>query len=199
MRKTSIFSFALLAIIGLIVGATNEREYYQLIKTETSFIVRGTASSHNWKMEGNEATGKATSSSDSQNNKRVHSIEILIPAKSLKSGKDGMDNNAYEALKANSFPYIKFELKEAVDLSNTYWVPKTIDGYLTIAGEKRYTKLNLKMRVDDNKILIEGQTDLKLSDYKINPPTFLLGTLTVWNEVTVFFKVAFEQQKFQKS
>jgi polyisoprenoid-binding protein YceI len=108
-------------------------------------------------MNSNEASGQLITTTDSLGNRRIYSLQLEIPATSLKSGKDGMDKNAYKALKSSVFNLLKFELKEAVNVSSNYRELKQLEGYLTIAGVKKYTKTELKIRNDGNYILMGGK------------------------------------------
>jgi hypothetical protein len=67
-------------------------------------------------------------------------------------------------------------------------------GSLSIAGTTLKTDLYVLGKVASNgTITFTGSKKIKMTDFKINPPTALMGTLTTGNEVEIVFQVTFKQ------
>jgi polyisoprenoid-binding protein YceI len=129
--------------------------------------------------------------------KPILKVVVNIPAKSLKCGKDKMDENMYKALKAEQFPTIKYELTSyTLDPSKTTatgFVALT-EGELTVAGTT--TKVEIPVvatRKDGGQFVGEGSLQMLMTDVGIKPPTALLGTMRTKNEITISFQVLLDK------
>lgn len=118
-------------------------------------------------------------------------LEVRIPVRSLKSGKDGLDKNMYKAMNASRHPHVTFVLAEArpVDASepsNGAAVTWHATGELTIAGTTRSIDLTLTVEpMDGDRLKINVEKPLKMTDFKIDPPTAMLGMARAKDDVTV--------------
>ena len=108
---------------------------------------------------------------------------------SIESGKSKMNNNMYEALKAKQFPTIKFVLNEVVGIDGG---KVKANGNLEIAGVKKPVVLEAKASVTGKVVTFQGSYTLKMTDYNVEPPVLMLGTLKTGNEVTVNYDVAYQ-------
>jgi len=134
--------------------------------------------------------------------KSFKSIEISIPVKSIHSGNSSMDENMYDALKANDNPDIKFSLININNDTKSTLVNQDsiiqLQGKLSIAGKEQMIELPVIVVKDNNGIVtVRGKKKLLMTEYGIEPPTFMLGILKTGNEVSVEFKVdlkSFESQ-----
>jgi polyisoprenoid-binding protein YceI len=67
-------------------------------------------------------------------------------------------------------------------------------GYLTIAGTTNKIDLYALGKVgSDGSITFSGSKKLKMTDYKIKPPTALMGTMTTGDEIEIVFQVTLKQ------
>ena len=63
-------------------------------------------------------------------------------------------------------------------------------GYLTIAGATNKIDMYVQGKVgSDGGVTFSGAKKIKMTDYKIKPPTALMGTLTTGDEVEIVFQV----------
>ncbi|MFW6058685.1 MAG: YceI family protein [Phycisphaeraceae bacterium] len=114
------------------------------------------------------------------------SLEVQIPVRSLESGKGGLDKNMYKAMDAKQHPHVRFVLKDAAPkpgASDTVW---QATGDLTIAGKTRSVELELRVEsMSDDRLRIEVEKPLKMTDFDIDPPTAMLGMARAKDDVTV--------------
>ena len=97
-----------------------------------------------------------------------------------------MDDKTQEALKSKKFPKIIFKANE-LDLTDG---KVSGPGTLTIAGESRPFQIEAKaLNQSNNNLLIKGEAKLKMSDYGVDPPTAMFGTLTTGDEVTIQYEI----------
>jgi polyisoprenoid-binding protein YceI len=66
-------------------------------------------------------------------------------------------------------------------------------GELTISGTSQPAVLTVTAVVNpDNSITCSGAQKIKLTDYKIEPPTFLLGAMKVYNDLTIQYNITYK-------
>ncbi len=120
-----------------------------------------------------------------------NSVDVQIPVKSLKCGKDGIDKNMYKTLNADDFPLIRYTLKsykvEPGTIAGDSMVVTAV-GTLTISGQDREVTMKVNTQAQpDGAVRAQGTLSLLLTDFGIKPPKFMLGTLKVDNKIDIGF------------
>lgn len=151
--------------------------------------ISGTSSLHDWDMNSETATGKLVAAFSGSTISEIKFLQVEMPAESIKSGKNGMDKNAYKALKTNQFKTVKFDLKAAEKNADGTW---NFTGTFAIAGVTKTVTLKIKEVTSNNVSVFEGSYSFKLTDYDITPPTALMGTVKTGNDVKISFTVKFK-------
>ena len=64
-------------------------------------------------------------------------------------------------------------------------------GNLTIAGATKPLEIIFDAKVSSNKIVLSGSKSLKMTDFKIDPPKAMFGTITTGDEVIIKFETVF--------
>ena len=118
-------------------------------------------------------------------------LRLKIPVKSIKSGKSIMDKKTYSALKSEEFPFISYEV-EVFDYNNGEVIAS--DGKLKVAGEERAVPVTA---VYDKKnttrlMTFQGSVSFNMTDFSIEPPTAMLGTLKTGDEITITYNITVE-------
>lgn len=160
-------------------------------ESNTKLSVDGTSSVHDWTMEAEQFDGKADLKIENNALQGINSLNFNVPVKSLKSGKSGMDDNAYEALKAKNHPTIKYQFR-SMDNVKVEGNTTTMDtkGLLTIAGVSKI--VNMKVTADaSNGINFKGDITFKMSVFEIDPPTAVFGTIKTGDEITIKFNAQY--------
>ena len=97
-NKTTI-SILVIAILLISLNSQGQSRYAQ---SSTRITISGTSSLHDWTMKSESSTCDAVFQINSQGEPlQLVSMVVSVPSESLKSGKSGMDKNAYSALKAD--------------------------------------------------------------------------------------------------
>lgn len=151
-------------------------------------VVSGTSSLHDWDMPSDQASGTMIAKTDSGKLKAIKSIEIIMPAESIKSGKKAMDKKAYDALKTKNHKSVVFKLTNAVK-SGDSWI---LEGTFQIAGVAKNVKIKTKETSASGTYGLSGSYEFKLTDYDVTPPTALMGTVKTGDEVKISFNVKFK-------
>jgi polyisoprenoid-binding protein YceI len=183
-RLIPAFIFLLILFAGISVHA--QVKYSMAPSPELK--ISGGSSLHDWDMVSSTAKGEGLFLFEGNQFKGVSSLNVEFDAETLKSGTKGLDNNAYKALKTDKNKQIKFVLKELTKTSDAY----TAKGDLTIAGFTKQVSFPAKLVQTGNKIQVEGEMPMLLTDFKIDPPTALLGTVKTKNEAVISFKATFQ-------
>lgn len=158
---------------------------------KSNIKVEGTSTMHDWSMLSSSLQGDAEFVVEAGKLTNIKNLKLTLPAESLKSGKNAMDKNAYEALKTGKHQNIQFKLTNLsnINQSGNEGV-MTINGMLTIAGVTKPEKIDVKYTIDNNGVLnVQGKKEFKMSTYGITPPSFMFGSVTTGDAVTISFNV----------
>ena len=156
----------------------------------------GTSSLHDWDMNTHDFTGKAQfdfKKGDDQILIGLNSLTFSLPVTNLKSDKKGLDRNAYEALKTDKYKNITYTLlsaKVSPEKDRKFLLKTT--GNLTISGITREVTMDVYCVVNkDATINCSGTEALKMSDYKVEPPSFLFGAMKTGDSIKLDFNVVY--------
>jgi len=184
--------FAMLLAATFISATVIERRKYNLSK-DYSVSIHGTSNLHSWDESVEIVLGDAVVNWNDDGSFDIAAVNIKMNVLSIKSDMGSiMNSNTYKALKADQNPEVFFKLTipvKSTPAGSKEW-KVAAKGNLTIAGVTKSVDVNVKISVRENGILaIEGLQTIKMSDYSIDPPTALFGTLKTGDEITINFKV----------
>lgn len=153
--------------------------------------ISGTSSLHDWEMKSKQ--GKCEVVFELGENDKITSVSGLnfsLDATTIKSEYTMMDNNTYKALKTKTNKNISFVLASGTVIqsdASSYLVKVT--GNLTIAGKTQKIDLaaTAKYNGADKSFTINGSKKLKMTDYGVDPPTAMFGTIKTGNDITISF------------
>jgi hypothetical protein len=179
MKRVLIFLFLPFAI-----SASSAQVKYHTMDY-VNLLVSGTSMLHDWDMKSAKGTCICIFSFNNKGEMTgLSSLKFTTPAESLKSGHTGMDNNAYKALNTGAYPTISFMLVNAIVNKDSI----LCNGNLTIAGVTNVETFSASYRINkDKSITISGAKKLVMSDFKIEPPSFMMGTIKTGNEINFKF------------
>lgn len=149
--------------------------------------VTGTSSLHDWEstIEKLECTGSFTLANNTL--KDIKDVVVKIPVKSIKSPKGKMmDNKTYEAFNYEKYPSIIFTLKtkKINDANSTI----EVEGDLSMAGVTKAISMILNYKLlPSGEMQVSGAKKIIMTEFKMKPPTAMMGTIKVGNEVVVNF------------
>lgn len=182
----------LLYTIVFVISAVAYSQDYKL-DNDTSFMkIEGTSSLHDWHINVEKQTG--TIVLEQSETISVKGLNLTVESESLKSGKSRMDKNTYKALETDDYKKITFKLKKTTEIKslgdNIYEV-KGI-GQLTIVGNTKDITMTLKIEIKDDMVLLSGKNEIKMTDFGVEPPTALLGTIKTGDAITITYKTTFK-------
>lgn len=165
----------------------------KVVLAESKLKVLGTSNLHDWEIEAKAMSGKSTLTIDANELKAIKSLDFAVEVEQLKSGKSGMDDNTFKALKSKTYKTINFKLVSVTKITKTAEGSFTVEtqGDLTIAGVTKRINQTFTVKLSGKKATFSGKTKIDMTVYGVKPPTALMGTIKTGKEVTVDFKVTY--------
>lgn len=188
--KTTGFSASLLIVMIFFAGQVFAQDF-KLDNTASKLTVFGTSNIHDWDVKAEKQSGNIVV--DLSNKAQVKQLNVTIVAESLKSGKGSMDKNTYKALNTGKHKNISFVLKEVKSVSSIGSGNYKVSGYgnLTISGNTKRIPIDFTMNTSSSKIVLKGKKSIKMTDFGVEPPKALMGTITTGDAVTIDFNTTF--------
>lgn len=191
-----------LFVIGLLFtsSVTYGQNWFD-VQPESSFWIDGTSNVNSFTCDSDDILGSGRLNTAvtknvilSSEKRSVANINLEVPVHSFDCGNGRMNSDLYQALKAESYPRIHFELENARILSipsdSEDWYRLTATGHLTIAGVSRLIEAEVEgKQVADGVYRIRGSKQLNMTDFGIKPPSALLGLVKARDEITVHFDI----------
>ena len=185
--------FLLIPIISLTISFMSvnalQSQSLKLNSKTFSMTINGTTNVHNFESKATIATGDLVIV-----DKKVQSFSVEIPVKGIKSNEKLMDTKTYEAFNADKNPMISFKSTDVnslkVDGSD---IIVSVTGNMTIAGVTRKVTLTAAGKIIKPGVYeFKGTIPVKMTDYKMKPPTAMMGVMKVGDDVKLKFSVTFE-------
>lgn len=178
-------------LILVLFGATSifAQQSYTVESTNSTVSVLGTSTIHDWESIASVYKGDAEVQVNDSTIEGISSLSFTLEAESIKSGKRGMDKNTYGALNTKDHPYIVFNLQE---LKSATADSLHTSGTLEVSGKQQAIDLSVAYVLnDDGSITFSGNHPFLMTDFDVDPPSALLGTVRAGNEVNIKFSVNF--------
>lgn len=188
------FKFYLVFFVCALFSFQKATSQTYTLNKSSVLTVEGTSSLHDWELKAEDQSGKLVIADLEE--LTIEALDFSVKAESLKSGKSGMDKNTFKALNTDKYKTITFKLSsvsQVEKISESNFKAK-VKGELTISGVTKSISLNFDVKVDEGKIYLEGEKSLKMTDYGIDPPKALLGTIKTGNDIKIIFKSIYSEQ-----
>ena len=182
-------------LVGLLFFTTNNftAQESKLNLAESKLTIFGTSNLHDWDIVAKAMNGKANFNFDANVLKDIESLDFSVESEQLLSGKSGMDSNTFKALNSKKYKTINYKLTKILKITkasaNTYTIEA--QGDLTIAGTTKNITQVFTAVVSGKKVVLSGKTKITMTQFKVEPPTALFGTIKTGPDVTVDFKVTY--------
>jgi hypothetical protein len=179
----------LIVTVGLLLFQINSLQAQSFKVKNYKMVVQGTSSLHDWESVVEKAECKGFYSMSGNSLTDVKDVVIKIPVTSIKSTKGKiMDNKTYDAFNYKTHPNIVFTLStQKINNKNS-----TIDltGTLAMAGMTRGINLLVNYKIlPTGELQIIGSKKIVMTDFGMEPPTAMMGTIKVGNDVSVYFEI----------
>ncbi len=188
--KLTFFKWVLLVSVAFLPISIRAQALFEI--SSHSMSVAGTSNLHDWTAEVEKINGTFKVTVEGGKLVNIQDLQVTVDAQSFKSSKGSiMNSKINDALNSKKHPRITYKLSKVDKISESasgYKVNTT--GILTIAGVNQTVSLEATGKVMSNGYIeFSGTKKIKMTDYKVEPPTAMFGALTTGDEVTLNFKV----------
>lgn len=186
-RNITLLAFMLISFL------CRAQDSYVLSKDYTVKI-SGTSNLHNWDETVGSVSGYGIINWNNDGSFDVDAIKMEMDVHSIKGESSIMSNKTYKALKGDTNPKITFALSVPVKAikADPGGTVVSAQGTLTIAGVTKTVDIQVTIiSLTKGKFIMQGSQAIKMTDYGVDPPTALFGTLKTGDGVTIDFKTTF--------
>jgi polyisoprenoid-binding protein YceI len=174
--------------------AITERTTYTLLPA-SKLSVKGTSTVQSYECVAPQITASVSAASAINTVADLQSMEtvrLTIPVAAMDCGNRTMDGHMRNALKANASPNIQFQLdSHTVRANGDNAGTVQMRGRLTIAGQTKPVQMTANLsRQADGTVRVRGSHGFDMTEFGVEPPRLMMGTLRVHDPVVVEFDLA---------
>lgn len=186
----------LLILITSSVLAAGAQSKYYLDNSKSSLIIEGTSSVHDWEMEANDLKSDMMVRFNGQKIEEITDASFSSPADQVLSDNSIMNSKTHKALKADDYSVIHFNMRSVSGLNvNGSNISGQVIGIVKIAGVSKTIRVSFNGKVNgDRSISIQGTVPLKMTDFKIDPPTAMLGALKTGDNIKINYNFLYKNR-----
>lgn len=119
-------------------------------------------------------------------------LELSIPVDDIESGSGKLTSNMHKYLKEKDHPMITFNLTDIDSVTiNGNVATITANGIVNAAGVDHETTMTVDATFEDGKVTFSGTQPLLMTDFNIDPPTALFGTIRARDEIDIIYSMTF--------
>lgn len=194
-----IRSFGFLAVLSMLGFAASPQI---VIQPDSRVWVEGGSTVRGWSCAAAQVAGSVTSGPTAtaltldELGSAVASVELRIPVAGLDCGNGTMDGHLRKALKGSEHETIVFRMQSyssnaPVDGASTL----ELRGTLAIAGAEQPVVIKAAAtRESDGTLRVQGNHPIRMTQWGVKPPSLMLGTMKVRDDVVVHFDMKLRQQ-----
>lgn len=194
MKTLKKLSSSLIALtLFVFITQISSAQTFNLSNSSSTLKIEGTSNIHDWHIIAGDQQGKLVATIANNQVSSFDQLDFSVKAESLKSGKGSMDKNTYKALNTDKYKNIIYKLSKvkSINCTGTGSCKVSTLGSLTISGTTKIIEIVFDVKISDSKIVLSGSKTLNMTDYRVEPPTALLGTITTGENIDVIFKASF--------
>ncbi len=202
MRKRKILLSVLLVFLGLAgLPEVSGAQTYTVTDASTMTIY-GSANVTDWEAKVNTIRGEISLRNADQADfseadaSWLESVSISMTVEDIDSDSRRMNNNMHGYLKKDEYPEITYRLVEVRELaqSDNPGVVLTVRGIIAAAGVEQEIVHDVEIvRSESGGLVVSGSQDLKMTEFGIDPPTAVFGSIRSRDEMTITFELHLEQ------
>lgn len=169
------------------------------LQSDTEVKIKGTSNVRDWDADVNEV--EATFELEEMDEFTLESLtpemfktmKLTMAVGEIDAGQRGLTNNIHKYLKEKDHPNITFNLSEVTGVEwKDGYSEITAEGVINAAGKDNDVTMVVRAEEVNGAIQFSGSQDLKMTDFDIDPPTALFGTVKAVDEFTVQYSVTFQ-------
>ena len=194
--KVVLIVGSVLILVGSVPSLEAQTSYKVRNSNEIALSLSGTTPLRNWKMSAQGLQGDAKMVISTLNQLiEIDSLTFSLPVRNLKGDQAAMDKDAYRVLKADRYKEIVFSLNSAkVEPEGEHLFLIKALGNLTVAGVTKEVTFTMHSKIaEDESISFTGSEVVRMSDYNVERPSLLLGTIRAGDKMTLTYTLIFSK------
>jgi polyisoprenoid-binding protein YceI len=192
MRKRIFLIGAMAATPALLAAATIASTLS--FQSGSRVWVEGTSSTRSYRCESPRVDGTAQATTiDLTQLRSVTGAQLTIPVASLDCRNGTMNGHMRRALKSDEHTNIRFQATSVALTPGGNGSAARMTGNLTIAGETRPATLQGTVVEENGQLRVRGSHNLTMTDFGVQPPSLMMGTMKVHAPVTIGYDVLLRQ------
>lgn len=196
------FLIVLVSFFILLPGMQAQENPNYSLTDDSRLWIEGDATLHGWDAEATEFEVDFSfpdawfDTMDNWSGKDVETLKVRVPVSALDGGRSRMNRDLREAMKAESYPMILFHWETIeVKAAQENKAELNVTGKLEAAGVERDIEFSADASlIAGESFKISGKAPLKMTDFGIDPPRALLGTLRTDDDIEILFEMVFEKE-----
>ena len=195
MRNTKLAALALIGLLPAAIAFTGPTTALKL-DARSRLWIDGTSTVRGFRCKATtleaqvEAAGPGAVQAVIAGEKVVRSVTLTVPAAQLDCGNGTMNGHMMKALKASEHPTIQFALSSYEVARADAGVTGKVTGQLTLGGVTKTITMEGGARdAGDGALLVSGTHTLKMTEFGLKPPTLMMGTMKVNENVAIGFEL----------
>jgi len=191
--------FGRLALLAIAVPAgiawTADRAGLSL-QPDSKLWVQGTSSVRSYTCRAARVDGSVASQPGSTSlaigdlENTVKGAEISVSVAGMECGNATMNAHMRKALKGDTSPRITYRIT-SYDVTPAGEAEGTVklNGVLSIAGTEKPVSIDATATTELGRLRVRGSKQIRMTEFGVQPPTLMMGTMKVHDPVTVRFDV----------
>lgn len=204
MKTITLYTLTLTVALALTLNLATAQNNSSKLQPESTMTLSGTSTIHDWEADVEQINLEADFSDELFSSPApasadfINALKVTVPVESIESGKGGMNNKIYGALKQEKHPNITFtfgnaELTASDEAAGTFTL--NARGELNVAGQARTISFPVEGTISESEnVQFTGSYKLNMKDYGIDPPSAVFGTIKSGEEVTISFDIIVSNQ-----
>lgn len=185
----------LLLVLFVVVTANSNYVSSQEVthfKPEGKIEVHGTSSIHDWEMSVSEYQSQV-SFILVDDTLAIQPSAVSAKTSDLLSDSRLMNNKAHDALKEDEYKTLEFKVIKEHKLIINAESPQFLEGVLSVAGVDKSVRFTARLTKSSDRLLqLQGELELKMSDFRIEPPTAMMGALKTGDDIKIIYDLFLE-------
>jgi polyisoprenoid-binding protein YceI len=196
MRNRLFIALALVTTLAPAAFATPVSPASLTLLPESKLWVQGTSSVRSYtcraaRVDGSVATQPGSTSlaiADLENT--VKGAEISVSVAGMECGNATMNAHMRKALKGDTSPRITYRIT-SYDVAPAGEAEGSVklNGTLTIAGTEKPVSIDATATMELGRLRVRGSKQFRMTEFGVQPPTLMMGTMKVHDPVAVRFDV----------
>ena len=196
-----LLSFILLMVLTLSLTHLSDAQNNGMqltLENDHEMVIDGTSNIRDWDARAktinttvvmNEFDMSALSSLTADH---FETLELSIPVEDIEAESGKLTSNIHKYLHEKDHPNITFNLSTIDSISvdgNTATINAT--GIVNAGGVDRETSMTVEAMFENGSVTFSGTQPLLMTDFNIDPPTALFGTIRARDEIDIVYSLTF--------